>query len=737
MPLKMLLVLLLAATAVRGQDARSPSTLTMIQRLRDIDANQDVLKNPYENRRRAALLARRIQKRQGDEANLIHNLGLELVRAGDSARALRAFKALRDGFAKAGLKTTPEQRAELRFYEITAWLRLAEQQNCLGHHGRESCLMPIRGSGVHVDRKASREAIRLLEKELKFFPDDLASRWLLNLAWMTLGGWPEEVPEQFRIPPETFASKAPMPRLLDVGREAGVAVLGLSGGAVTEDFDGDGLIDIMCSSWHLKDQIRFFRNKGDGTFEDITTAAGLQGLTGGLNLVHADYDNDGDFDVLVLRGAWRGPAGRWPNSLLRNDGKGHFTDVTEEAGLLSFHPTQTAAFADFDGDGDLDLFVGNESRGKDVNDSELFRNEGNGRFRNVTRETGLEIRRWVKAVSWGDIDNDGDPDLYVSCLGSDNLLFRNDGMKKTDGGKKRWVFTEIAGDAGVREPRWSFPCWFFDYDNDGDLDLYVLSFDEKQALKDVCAVYLGREGTCETPRLYRNDGSGHFENVTRPLGSGKPRLAMGSNFDDLDGDGWLDIYVGTGEPTLRTLVPNVFLKNVDGRFLDATTDAGLGHLQKGHGVAFADFDNDGDLDLYETLGGAFFGDRYTNALFLNPGSGHRQITLQFEGTKSNRCASGIRFAVRITEKGGSTRLLHRVVGSGGSFGSSSFRQEIGLGHSKGPVDVSVTWTSGTVQVWNKLSPDRAWRLVEGKKDPIPVSLPRIDMAALLGEKDRK
>ncbi len=434
----------------------------MIQRLRDIDAIQDVQKNPYENRRRAAYLGRLVAKRQGDQANLIHNLGIEFLRAGDSVRALRAFKALREGLAKGGVKTTPEQRAELRFYEITAWLRLAEQQNCLGHHGRESCLMPIRGSGVHVDRKASSEAIRLIEKELSYFPDDLADRWLLNLAWMTLGGWPDKVPERFRIAPEVFASKAPMPRLLDVGGEAGVNALGLSGGAVAEDFDGDGLIDIMCSSWHLKDQIRLFRNKGDGTFEDVTTAAGLEGLTGGLNLVHADYDNDGDFDVLVLRGAWRGPSGHWPNSLLRNDGKGRFTDVTEAAGLLSFHPSPTAAFADFDRDGDLDLFIGNESRGKDTHDSEFFRNEGDGTFKDITHEVGLEINRWVKAVSWGDIDNDGDPDLY------------------------------------------------------------------------------------------------------------------------------------------------------------------------------------------ETLGGAFFGDRYTNALFLNPGSGNRQITLRFEGTKSNRCALGARFTVRIT-----------------------------------------------------------------------------------------
>ena len=150
-------------------------------------------------------------------------------------------------------------------------------------------------------------------------------------------------------------------------------------------------------------------------------------------------------------------------------------------------------------------------------------------------------------------------------------------------------------------------CAFFDFDNDGDQDLLLINFNYWADKKP--------EGAFAEPtmHLYQNDGTGHFEDVTTPLGTGKPRLAMGSNFDDLDGDGWLDVYVGTGEPTLRTLIPNVFLKNVKGRFLDATTDAGLGHLQKGHGIAFADFDNDGDLDLYETLGGAFFGDRYTNA----------------------------------------------------------------------------------------------------------------------------
>src|SRR5690606_75963 len=153
---------------------------------------------------------------------------------------------------------------------------------------------------------------------------------------------------------------------------------------------------------------------------------------------------------------------------------------------------------------------------------------------------------------------------------------------------------------------------------------------------------------------------------------------MGCNFGDLDNDGWLDAYLGTGDPDFATLVPSRMFRNDGGRrFQDVTTSGGFGQLQKGHGVAFGDIDNDGDQDIYSVVGGAVAADHYHNQLFANPGHGNRSIKLVLEGVTSNRPAIGARIKV-VAETASGERVLHRVVGSGGSFGAHAMRQEIGL-----------------------------------------------------------
>ncbi len=718
-------ITLLGVTTHASDDPRQ----SMVDRLRlvAVTANPDL--NRFLNRQRAANLTQSYKQIKDtiERFRIYHNSADELVKAGVTAKGIQRLQSL-----LATLHQSPKPPYEIeravRYSLAIAYLRLGEQENCVAHHGIDSCLFPIAGAGVHVAPNGSQSAMEQLLWLLERDPENCSLRWLLNLAAMTLGTHPDSVPEAWRIDISRFDSEHPMERFVDVATPAGLDTVGLAGGACMEDFDGDGNLDIVASSWGLRDNVRFFHSRGDGTFEDRTEAAGLTGITGGLNTVHADYDNDGDIDLLVLRGAWLGIAGHHPNSLLRNNGSGVFTDVTEEAGLLSEHPTQTAAWADFDLDGDLDLFIGNESSGTELHPSELYQNQGDGTFTDIASAAGVAHIGFVKGVTWGDIDNDGRPDLYISTMASPNALYRNGGADPESG---QWRFVDVTKQAGVGEPILSFATWFWDYDNDGHLDLLACSYGsfEESTLELVALDYLGLPHTDECFRLYRNRGDGTFTNVTKEAGLFRAAMTMGANFGDLDNDGFQDAYFGTGQPDLGTLIPNRMFRNDGGkRFQEVTTAGGFGHLQKGHGIAFGDIDHDGDQDVFAVMGGAYEGDTYANVLFRNPGNDHHWVTLRLSGTRSNADAIGARVRIDVATEAG-TRSIHRVVTTGGSFGASSLQLEVGLGTATAIERVVVIWPVSGEQIFTGVALDRPFRLVEGSDAPVPLVVTPFSLGA--------
>jgi hypothetical protein len=217
------------------------------------------------------------------------------------------------------------------------------------------------------------------------------------------------------------------------------------------------------------------------------------------------------------------------------------------------------------------------------------------------------------------------------------------------------------------------------------------------------------------PRLYRNLGVDGFRDVTREAGLDRPMAPMGANFGDIDNDGYLDFYLGTGWMSYSGLVPNLMFKNVGGRrFEDITLSSGTGHLQKGHGVSFADWDDDGDLDLFVVLGGGYPGDRGYNALFQNPGHRNHWLKVKLIGTKTNKSALGARLQVDIKGPSGTTRTIHRVIGNNGSFGGNSLVELIGLGDATAVDSLTVTWpTSKTTQTFRNIAPDQAIEIIEG------------------------
>ena len=674
-------------------------------------------------------LRQRISANDDPFRNLVlrHSLAVQLLREGLSEQSLVELEALETELNRFPIPIPPERMARLvaRLMHSTglAALRLGEQENCIAAHSAESCLFPVRGEGVHRFQRGARRAIVAFTRQLEIEPTALDARWLLNLAYMTVGEYPAGVPRPYRLAPDLFAPEHEIGRFREAAVAAGVDVVGLAGGSVIEDFDLDGFLDIVASSWGLRDQVRYLRNTGRGGFVDRTREAGLDGEIGGINANHADFDNDGYPDVLILRGGWLGEAGLHPNSLLRNRGDGTFDDVTEAAGLLAFHGSHSAAWGDFDNDGWLDLFVGNEEwTASHPHPSQLFRNNGDGTFEECAAGVGIAGLGPVKGVAWGDFDNDGWLDLYVSIFGRPNRLLRNlpavvDGV--TTAGR---AFRDVSHGAGVGEPLYSFPTWFWDYDNDGWQDIFVAAWDGVP-IEAIAAYYLGVGEGAEVPRLYRNNGDGTFSDVTAEVGLDRTLLVMGANFGDLDNDGYLDVYLGTGAPELDTLMPNRMFRNVAGRyFQDVTTSGGFGHLQKGHGISFGDVDNDGDQDIFTVMGGWFTGDAYMNALFENPGHGNHWITVRLRGTRSNRFGVGARLRVLVQSDRGPQEIF-ATVSTGGSFGSSSLQQEIGLGRATRIELLEVSWpASGEVQRFHDVEMDQIVRVTED--DPTLERLPR-------------
>jgi VCBS repeat protein/ASPIC/UnbV protein len=674
-----------------------------------INTNESVIENPFCPQAMVKLTDSILQESADEHKRsvAIYFKAFALLQSGKEQESADLLERL--------LPTVTDSRFRLKVLKTLGitWLRLGERSNCIMGHADESCVFPIRGNGIQANRTGSEKAIKIYQTLLTLDTADLESRWLLNIAYMTLGDYPSLVPRNWLLKGLDTDSALKIKPFAEMAVSTGLDINNQAGGSIVEDFDNDGNLDIVTSSWDLKEGMHYCRNNGNGTFTDLSARSGLKDLTGGLNIMQTDYNNDGLKDIFVLRGAWREKYGREPVSLLRNNGDGTFTDVTKESGLLSLHPTQTATWADFNNDGWLDVFVGPESTKGNIFPCELFINNRDGTFTEVAAKAGCDIKDFVKGVIAGDFNNDGRPDIFISSLSGEKRLFRNDGV--INGCVH---FTDVADQAGLKinkEP--TFATWFWDYDNDGWSDILICNYDQNRSLAVYAAAEAlhkrtGKEGEI---LLFHNNHDGTFTNVTDEVGLNKVVFAMGCNFGDIDNDGFPDMYFGTGNPLYQSLVPNKLFKNIAGRkFADVTGSGRVGNLQKGHGVSFADIDNDGDEDIYIDMGGAYPGDAYPNLLYVNPGQNtNHWLSVQLEGTTSNRAAIGARIKLSFKENG-KERAVYKDVNSGGSFGANPLRQHIGTGTARIIDSMEIKWPgSGKIQVFTNVQTDEFIRITEG------------------------
>ena len=260
-----------------------------------------------------------------EKAQLHYQLGEAEIRLGNEAKAISHYETALDLLPT---QQGTDNATAIHFRLGVAYMRLGETQNCCLRNNPESCIFPIRAGGVHQKEEGSKKAIAHFRKVLEFAKIDslpyMEALWLLNLAHMTLGTHPDGVPAPYRIPADAWASDEAFPRFRNIAPQLKLNTFSLAGGAIADDFDNDQYLDLIVSTFDPAGQIRYFRSNRDGTFADRTTEAGLKGIYGGLNILQADYNNDGHLDILVLRGGWNFEDGRHPNSLLRKQRRRDF-----------------------------------------------------------------------------------------------------------------------------------------------------------------------------------------------------------------------------------------------------------------------------------------------------------------------------------------------------------------------------------------------------------------------------
>jgi len=461
-----------------------------------------------------------------------------------------------------------------------------------------------------------------------------------------------------------------------------VTDVGYSAGGTWGDFNNDGFLDLFVPNG--MDGAAYFsflyRNNGDGTFTSVTSGPPVNVFAEATCACWGDYDNDGNLDLYAAT------TGR--NLLYHNNGGGAFTRITTGSIVTDSANTYGAAWVDYDNDGLLDLFVTTFDPARNSHNF-LYRNNGDGTFSAITNSILVTDRGSSLGCVWGDYDNDGHLDLFVcGGTGSDitilqpNRLYHNNG----DG-----TFTRVSTGSIATDLANSCACAWGDYDNDGFLDLFVGNLRGQKNF------------------LYHNNGDGTFTRITNDIVANDVGNSFGCAWGDYNNDGFLDLFVtNEGLPdVVPTPVNFLYHNNGDGTFTKVISGSQVNEYSDSLGCAWADYDNDGFLDLFASRG-----DGRGNYLYRNNGNSNSWLTVKLIGTVSNRSAIGAKVHAKATIGGVSRWQLRQITGGGGFAGHNELQANFGLGDATNIDLVRIEWPSGIAQTLTNVAPKQFLTVVE-------------------------
>jgi len=574
-----------------------------------------------------------------------------------------------------------------RYEEAISELAIVAKSPALRHRALYESVVANCRAG-HYERAAKEGAAAMAEG----IRDGRIQYWTW-IAAQKIGGYPAETLPEDRV--EMAAGKHPTAlRYKDVAAEIGLDKTGGGRGIAVLDIDGDGYMDVLILA--ISGGISVYRNNRDGTFRDVSVGSGLDSCVNTWAVAIGDYNNDGLSDVFVTRLGffWGNPA------LYRNNGDGTFTNVTKEAGIDVWTPGFTASWVDYDCDGNLDLFVPGNIGGLFARPRPdcLYHNNGDGTFTELAEKAGISSRWTTIGACWGDYDNDGYPDLFLSSAIGPPSLYHNNG----DG-----TFTDVSRESGVDIPGLGFVAQFCDYDDDGWLDIVQFVWCPYDDMIFSLRHGYGPPGG-KPLRIFHNNRNGTFTDVSRDVGITESWGTMSGNAGDLNNDGYLDLALGNGGPQMDRTEPIVVYENSRGRFNNVTFSAGLPPAGKSHGLNLADLHGDGRLSIMSGSGGMYPGEMLTVSVFRPIELPGNYLNVRLVGTRSNRDAIGAR--VKLTAGG---RDQHRLAGGGTGFGCLPLEQHFGLGGLTNVDSLEIWWPSGLKQRIGNLPFNDTIRITEG------------------------